>query len=147
MVGTEPEKAIRAGYKETEVGVIPEDWETKHLSELSDVVRGGSPRPAGDPRYFNGTFVPWLTVAALTNIADSQMYVSETLGCLTEEGARHSRTLDKDTLIIANSGATLGVAKILDMRCCANDGIAALLNLTGADKQFLCHYLNTRSRH
>ena len=35
---------VRPGYKQTEVGVIPEDWETKRLGELGIVVRGGSPR-------------------------------------------------------------------------------------------------------
>ena len=128
---------VRPGYKQTEVGVIPEDWEVKQLGEISTVVRGGSPRPAGDPKYFNGSFIPWLTVAALTNIPDSQIHVRETVGYLTEKGSKHSRTLEKDTLIIANSGATLGVAKILSIRCCANDGVAALLNQRNCDNLFL----------
>ena len=34
---------LMSGYKLTEVGVIPEDWECKHIGELADVVRGGSP--------------------------------------------------------------------------------------------------------
>lgn len=115
-------------YKQTEVGLIPSDWKVKTISEISNPVRGGSPRPAGDPKYFNGNFIPWLTVAALTNIPLSQIYVSETETCLTEDGSLHSRILEKETLIIANSGATLGVAKLLGIKCCANDGIAALLN-------------------
>jgi type I restriction enzyme S subunit len=138
---------LRPGYKQTEMGIIPEDWEIIHLSEVATVVRGGSPRPAGDPRYFNGNFIPWLTVAALTNIPDSEIYVSETVGHLTEEGSKHSRTLEKTTLIIANSGATLGVAKILKITCCANDGIAALVNQKEGDRRFICHYLNTQTKH
>lgn len=59
----------------------------------------------------------------------------------------HSRTLEKNTLIIANSGATLGVAKILDVICCANDGIAAVINQRAGDKEFLSHYINTRTKH
>ena len=27
---------VRPGYKQTEVGVIPEDWEVEPLAELSD---------------------------------------------------------------------------------------------------------------
>lgn len=143
---TERQKQIQSASKQTEIGTIPIDWDVKHLFEIADVVRGGSPRPAGDPRYFNGNFIPWLTVAALTNIPTSEIYVSETLGYLTEEGSRHSRTLEIDTLIIANSGATLGVAKILKIKCCANDGIAALINVKDFDKQFICQYLNTRTK-
>ena len=137
----------RPGYRQTEVGVIPEDWEVRKLGDISKIVRGGSPRPAGDPNYFNGDFIPWLTVAALTNIASSELIVSETFGFLTEEGAKFSRTLNVDTVIIANSGATLGVAKILGIKCCANDGIAALLNLCPEiDNKYITYYINTLTK-
>ena len=137
---------LKKGYKWTEVGVIPEDWEVKTISDLGSVVRGGSPRPAGDSRFFNGSYIPWLTVAALTNIPENQMVVSETFSGLTEEGAKHSRMLEVGTVIIANSGATLGVAKLLGIKCCANDGIAALINQRDGDKQFLCHFINTKTK-
>ena len=138
---------LKPGYKQTELGVIPEDWEAKHLFDIATVVRGGSPRPAGDPKFFGGDFIPWLTVAALTNISSNQMVVAETAGYLTESGSTRSRTLDTGTIIIANSGATLGVAKILGMKCCANDGIAALINQKDGDQQFICHYINTKTKH
>jgi len=138
---------IPQGYQQTEIGTIPNDWNVKDLKTISEVVRGGSPRPAGHPRFFGGSYIPWLTVASLTNIPGSCLYVSQTIGCLTEEGSKYSRTLDEGTLIIANSGATLGVAKILAIRCCANDGIAALINLEkSVDKLFLCYFLNTKTR-
>jgi type I restriction enzyme S subunit len=95
--------------KQTELGCLPEDWNIKSIGAVSKVVRGASPRPAGDPKYLKGNFIPWLTVAALTNIPESQVYVCETEDFLTEEGSKLSRTLPKDTLIVANSGATLGV--------------------------------------
>jgi len=139
--------ATPSGYKQTEIGLIPNDWGVKRLGDLGTVVRGGSPRPAGDPRYFNGNYIPWLTVAALTNISDQQLTVTETSSFLTEEGSKHSRTLETGTLIIANSGATLGVAKILGMTCCANDGIAAIVNQSVGDTRFVCQYINTRTKH
>lgn len=138
---------VKPGYKMTEVGVIPEDWDPRRFSEIGTVVRGGSPRPAGDTRYFMGNYIPWLTVAALTNIPSYQMRVTETSSHLTKLGASQSRMLAKETLIIANSGATLGVAKILGISCCANDGIAAILNITSFDKAFVCHYLTTQVEH
>lgn len=33
--------SIPKGYKQSEIGIIPEDWEVKLLSEISEVVRGG----------------------------------------------------------------------------------------------------------
>lgn len=141
------EENIPEGYQNTEVGIIPDDWGVRELGSISKVVRGGSPRPAGDPKFFGGIYIPWLTVAALTNIPESSIYVSQTIGFLTEEGAKYSRTLENGTLIIANSGATLGVAKILAVKCCANDGIAAFIDLNkDADKLFLYYVLNAKTR-
>ncbi|RQT42501.1 restriction endonuclease subunit S [Burkholderia cepacia] len=138
---------VSMGVRQTEVGLIPADWVVTPVKQISDPVRGGSPRPAGDPRFFNGDFVPWLTVASLTNVPQSQLVISETATSLTEEGANYSRTLQPGTLIIANSGATLGVAKILGITCCANDGIAALLRI---DKnicpEYLAHFINTQTK-
>jgi type I restriction enzyme S subunit len=138
---------VRPGYKQTEVGLIPQDWDIKYLDALGTVVRGGSPRPAGDRRYFDGDFIPWLTVAALTNIPEHQLTVNETVGFLTEAGSKLSRTLEQGTLIIANSGATLGVAKLMGVTCCANDGIAAIVNQRLGDKPFICSYINSRTKH
>lgn len=139
---------VRPGYKQTEVGVIPEDWEAKSLKEIGNPVRGGSPRPAGDSRFFNGSYIPWLTVAALTNIPTSQLVVTETATLLTEEGSLYSRILQPGTLIIANSGATLGVSKILGIKCCANDGIAALLNIRkDVSAEYLAHFINTKTTY
>ncbi len=139
---------LKPGYKQTEVGVIPQDWQVKFASEIGTPVRGASPRPAGDPRYFNGSYIPWLTVAALTNISESQLTVTETASFLTEAGSLHSRTLAPGTLIIANSGATLGVAKILGLMCCANDGIAALLNVSkNISPHYLAHFINTKTNY
>ena len=105
------------------------------------------PQTSGRSQVFQWDFIPWLTVAALTNIPDSTLCVTDTAACLTQEGSRYSRTLEKETLIIANSGATLGVAKILGITCCANDGIAALINQSTGNRRFICHYLNTQTKH
>lgn len=132
--------------KQTEIGLIPEDWEVVTIQEISNPVRGGSPRPAGSPLYFNGNYIPWLTVASLTNISKSKIFVTSTESFLTELGSNYSRNLKKGTLIISNSGATLGVAKILDIDCCANDGIAALLELN-ANNKYIAYYINTLTDH
>lgn len=136
-------EVIKPGYKHTELGWIPDDWEVKKVLDLSRPVRGGSPRPAGSPKFFNGDFIPWLTVASLTNISENQIVVSQTESYLTEEGSRFSRILENDTVIIANSGATLGVSKLLGIKCCANDGVAALLEIKNTSKRFLIYSINS----
>jgi len=138
----------RSGYQQSELGLIPDDWQVCTIKDVGHPVRGSSPRPAGDPRFFNGAFIPWLTVASLTNIPQSRLSVTEIQSCLTEEGSHLSRTLYPETLILANSGATLGVAKILGVKCCANDGIAAVLNLSAkASPKFLAYYINSQTEY
>ncbi len=139
--------SVNSEYKQTPLGKLPIDWEVGTIGTVSNVVRGGSPRPAGDPKYFKGNYIPWLTVASLTNLPESETVVTKTDDFLTEEGSKYSRTLEVGTVIIANSGATLGVAKLLGIRCCANDGIAALLNTKSVDRLFLCHFINSRTKN
>ena len=91
------------------------------------MVRGGSPRPAGDPKYFGGN-IPWITVGELTK--DDRIYLDSVSTGLTESGREHSRFLEKGTVVLANSGATLGVPKILNLSGCINDGVAAFLSLS-----------------
>jgi type I restriction enzyme S subunit len=52
---------IKQGYKQTEVGVIPDDWEVKYLSEISEV-RSGKRLPLGYYVAVNRTSHPYIRV-------------------------------------------------------------------------------------
>lgn len=122
------------------LGDVPEHWAVRKLGHISNVVRGASPRPAGDSRYFDGDFVPWITVGDLTK--DSEVYLTSTDSMLTVDGAALSRTIRRGTLVITNSGATLGVPKILSVTGCANDGVVAFQKLrSDANVVFLYYFL------
>ena len=122
------------------LGDVPEHWEVKPLRMIANVVRGASPRPAGDPRYFGGDAMPWVTVGEITK--DDGVYLTETEFFLTEEGATHSNLFKSGTLIYSNSGATLGVPKVLSIDACANDGVVAFLSLDNrVQSEFLYHCL------
>ncbi|MGB8294378.1 MAG: restriction endonuclease subunit S [Polyangia bacterium] len=124
------------------LGDVPAHWEVKRLGHLSIVVRGASPRPAGDPRYFEGDFIPWITVGELTK--DNSPYLTATESMLTREGAAISRIMQEGTLVLTNSGATLGVPKILGITGCANDGVVAFENLrSDANRLFLYYFLSS----
>lgn len=108
------------------------------LADVASVVRGSSPRPAGDPRFFNGDFLPWITVADLTS--SDEPTLTSTLSKLTEEGAERTRIFEPGTVLLTNSGATLGVPKICGIRAGANDGIAGFLNLSAELDSFYLYY-------
>jgi type I restriction enzyme S subunit len=145
----EAPQGARPGYKHTKLGWIPEEWEVTTISEVCNVVRGSSPRPAGSPLYFNGHAMPWLTVSEITNLPDSEKRVTTTASKLTELGVQFSRVLEPDTLVLANSGATLGVPKVLAIRACANDGVAALLDIDREklEQDYLYYILQRLTKH
>jgi type I restriction enzyme S subunit len=122
---------------------LPEGWTWARVEQLSIVVRGASPRPAGDPRYFGGD-VPWITVGPLT--ADNSPYLKSVATSLNELGREHSRYVEPQTLLLTNSGATLGVPKITLIGGCINDGVAALLDVAYPMKLYLLYFLRTQTQ-
>jgi type I restriction enzyme, S subunit len=111
-------------FKESEIGRIPMGWEVKPIGEIAKVIRGASPRPKGDPKYYGGT-VPRLMG---TDVTRDGKYVIPTKDFLTEEGAKKSRFLPKGTLTVVCSG-TVGVPAILGIDACIHDGFLALVDL------------------
>ncbi len=122
------------------LGDVPEHWELSQFGYISEVVRGGSPRPAGDPTLFNGSYSPWVTVAEITK--DNDVYLHNTDTCLTRKGSDQCRIFAKGTLLLSNSGASLGVPKILQIDANANDGVLGFENLT-INPVFAYYYLST----
>lgn len=109
------------------IGMIPKHWKIYRYKHLASLVRGGSPRPAGNPIYYYGD-IPFMKVADITK--DDRMYVDSCEGSIKPAGLSNTRMVSKGTLLLTNSGATLGVPKILNIDTTINDGIAAFLNLS-----------------
>jgi restriction endonuclease S subunit len=101
------------------------EWDTLKLGDYCNVVRGSSPRPKGDPRYFDGP-VPRLMVEDVTR---DGMYVTPQIDSLTEEGAEKSRWMKKGDVVVAASGKP-GVPTILQVNCCIHDGFIGLRDLS-----------------
>ena len=115
---------VAEGYKKTEIGVIPVEWEVVRVEDISKVIRGASPRPKGDPRYYGGN-IPRLMG---TDVTRDGKYVIPSKDFLTEAGAKLSRFLPKGTLTIVCSG-TVGIPSILGVDCCIHDGFLALVEI------------------
>ncbi|HDX8824357.1 restriction endonuclease subunit S [Klebsiella michiganensis] len=122
------------------LGEVPEHWEVSKFGYISLVVRGGSPRPAGDPTLFNGDYSPWVTVAEITK--DNEIYLDSTDTFLTKKGSEQCRVFKAGTLLLSNSGATLGVPKILSIDANANDGVVGF-ELLNIDHEYAYFYLST----
>ena len=111
------------------VGLESGRWKQTPLEKLCDLVRGSSPRPQGDPRFFGGN-VPRLMIADITR---DGMIVTPQIDSLTEEGARKSRPMSAGSVVMAVSGA-VGLPAILAVDACIHDGFVGFRNL---DKNIL----------
>ena len=100
---------------------IPENWCWAKIGNLLDVIRGASPRPKGDPRFFGGD-IPWIMISDVTK--SKGKFISRTRDTVTEEGSKRSRYLKKGTLILSNSGSVC-IPKILAVDGCIHDGFVA----------------------
>jgi type I restriction enzyme S subunit len=121
---------------------IPENWAWCRLGEISSIVRGGSPRPAGDPKYYDGD-IPFLKVGDLTGYEGK--YCNTYTHTIKKEGLYKTRYVEANTLMLTNSGATLGVPRICTFPTTFNDGIAAFLGIDNLNKEFLFYFLREKS--
>lgn len=113
-------------------------WDMKRLDEVGVVIRGASPRPQGDKRFYGGN-VPRLMVEDVTR---DGKYVTPIVDFLTEAGAKLSRPCKKGTLTIVCSG-TVGIPSILAVDACIHDGFLAVINIKkGFSTDFLYHHLS-----
>jgi type I restriction enzyme, S subunit len=138
------DKSVWEGLPKEAPYTLPLGWVWARIQDIFEISRGGSPRPAGDPRYFGGS-IPWITVREITK--DSEKYLLKTETGLTEEGSTKSRFINPGDLLLTNSGATLGVPKISKIKGCMNDGVAVLrLFHTENVNDFAFLYLNSQTQ-
>lgn len=132
---------LTAKWRE-EHGVTLDSWQHKKFSELCNIVRGGSPRPAGNPEFYDGS-IPFMKVADITQ--NNSPFVSTTEYTIKEAGLKKTRMVDENTLLLTNSGATLGVPAITKIRTTFNDGIAAFLNLKSENLMFFYYFWTSKT--
>ncbi|MCI5165304.1 MAG: restriction endonuclease subunit S [Candidatus Electrothrix sp. GM3_4] len=124
--------------------IVPQKWVWVRLTDVSDVVRGGSPRPAGDLRYYDGK-IPFLKVADVSNVKGKM--VEGFTFTIKEAGLKKTRFINQRTVLLTNSGATLGIPAICDFDATFNDGIAAFVELSEfAFDEYLYLYLKSLSK-
>ena len=97
---------------------LPNGWVWGKIEDITHVLRGASPRPKGDPRFFGGN-IPWIMISDVSRVKGK--YLEKTRDSVTVEGAKRSRLLQKGSLILSNSGSVC-LPKILLVNGCIHDG-------------------------
>jgi type I restriction enzyme S subunit len=125
-------KEVKQGYKETEVGVIPEDWEVKKLGDVGEIVGGGTPS-SFNSEYWNGK-INWFTPTEI----GFRKYVSSSKRKISESGLKNSsaRILPPSSLLLT-SRATIGEVAINIQESTTNQGFQSII----PSKNILIEYL------
>lgn len=109
---------LKEGYKQTEVGVIPEDWDIATLGNLSQILRGGSPRPIEMYLTRNRDGYSWIKIG---DVAPNAKYIFATEEKIIREGRERSRFVHKGDFLLSNS-MSFGRPYILQIDGCIHDG-------------------------
>lgn len=133
---------IPYGYKQTEVGVIPEDWDVRKIGDFTDITAGGTPSTS-HPEYWNGEIL-WMNSGELNN-----RRIHNVIGRITELGYNNSSThmIPKNCVLIglAGQGKTRGTVAVNYVELCTNQSIAAIFPSKEHNSEYL--YQNLRSRY
>ena len=99
---------VRPGYKLTEAGVIPEDWEVKKLGDIAIIATGSTP-PTRDSANYGDEFL-FVSPADLGDEKD----VIDTQRKLTKKGFAISRRFPRDSILFVCIGSIgkCGVASV-----------------------------------
>lgn len=115
----------------------------KSFNQFCSVVRGGSPRPAGSEMYYNGK-IPFMKVGDITN--SKTPYINRCSATIKEAGLSKTRLVSKNTLLLTNSGATLGVPGITSFDTAFNDGIAAFIGIPSESVKYFYYFWITQTK-
>src|SRR5207249_2559038 len=123
------QQTIRAGYKQTEIGVIPEDWKTHHLGDVVDFL-DGERRPVkdSDRAKMRGDF-PYYGASGVVDYVNQYLF-DEDLILLGEDG---ENILSRNTRLAFRVSGKVWV----------NNHAHVLRPKDGTDIGFLAEYLES----
>ncbi len=127
---------IPQGYKQTGLGIIPEDWEVKPIGDLGRIVGGGTPSTS-IPQYWNGG-IAWYTPAEI----GYGKYLNSSLKTISELGlhASSARLLPPGTILLTTR-ASIGLSAILQQAGTTNQGFQSVIVYDSYDNEFVYYLL------
>ena len=125
-------------FVDSELGLIPEGWRVGTLSELGDIVAGGTPSKA-KPEYYTNNGIAWLTPKDLSAKCNKFTAGGET--DITEDGYRNSSAkLMPRGSVLFSSRAPIGYISIAKGDICTNQGFKSVVP-TYAGTAYLYYWL------
>jgi type I restriction enzyme S subunit len=131
---------IKQGYKQTEIGIIPEDWEAKKFGDVTISCSSGATPYRGRPEYYKGK-VKWITSGEL-----NYNLITDTIEHISEEAVRNTnlKTHPVGTFLIAITGleaaGTRGSCGIVGNPATTNQSCMAIYPTSELLTSYLYHY-------
>lgn len=100
-------------------------WEQRKLGELSEIVRGASPRPIQDPKWFDeSSDIGWLRISDVTNQNGRVHFLEQKISKLAQE---KTRVLETPHLLLSIA-ASVGKPVINYTKTGVHDGFLIFIN-------------------
>ena len=115
--------AIKQGYKQTKVGIIPQDWEVVKLGKIGDLIGGGTPSTKNE-EFWNGN-IPWISSSDLN---ENNIYDISISRFINEQAIKNSATKlipNKSILIVSRVG--VGKIAINNKPLCTSQDFQSLI--------------------
>ena len=126
---------VETRFIQTDIGLIPEDWDVKMISDVANVFGGGTPSTRNSI-FWNGK-INWFTP---TEVGDTK-YLINSSRKITELGLNNSsaRILPVGTILMTTR-AGIGDLGILKIPSATNQGFQSLIPLSNINGEYL-YYL------
>jgi type I restriction enzyme, S subunit len=125
-------------YKDTKIGKIPEEWIIYEISDVAEVIGGGTPSTKV-PEYWDGD-ISWITPKDLSNF--KFRYIKGGVRNITKKGldASSVKILPKNTVLLTTR-APVGYLAIADNEVTTNQGFRSLVPKRKTNSEFLFYLL------
>lgn len=116
---------VPPGYKKTEVGVIPEDWEVTSIGACAETSSGATPSRALADRYYKNGSVAWVKTLDLNN---SQIYFTDEYLTPVAVSEAHLKCYPIGTVVVAMYGGfnQIGRTGLLRVPASVNQALTAI---------------------
>ncbi len=118
------------------------EWEFNELGEISEIVRGGSPRPIQDFLTTSDNGLNWLKIA---DVPSDSKYITDTKEKVIKEALSSTREVNIGDLILSNS-MSFGRPYILKIKTCIHDGWIAIRKISKVTfEDYLYYFISSES--
>lgn len=118
------------------------EWDNEKLGVISEIVRGGSPRPIQDYTTTNSNGLNWLKIA---DVPSDSKYITGTKERVIKEALNSTREVNPGDLILSNS-MSFGRPYILKIKTCIHDGWIAIRKISKKTfEDYLYYFISSES--